>query len=219
MHQLLHPQRKIVAVLSALALSTGLLVASASTVEAAVSNVVKPSIAGKAAVGVTLVARKGYWSGIYGSPTSTQYTYQWLADGNPIADATLSAYKVTAAELGQQISVAVTAHKPPLAGVTATSNPTQPVVNGTIRPGAFYVQGNNQVGHTQAVVTEGWDPANVTITIDWYCDGALITSGLSYTPTAAQLGTKTKVVVTGSKFGYNSKSVSYTRNGKVNPSQ
>ncbi|MCI0157763.1 glutaminyl-peptide cyclotransferase [Leifsonia shinshuensis] len=62
-----------------------------------------PSVSGEAAVGKTLSADSGEWS-----PPVT-VAYQWVRDGEPIAGATGSTYRVAPADIGSTIAVSVTA--------------------------------------------------------------------------------------------------------------
>jgi len=68
-------------------------------------NTTLPQITGTPAVGATLSASTGTWSG--DQPQS--YSYQWLQDGSPIAGATASSYIVSSADQGHQLAVEVTA--------------------------------------------------------------------------------------------------------------
>ena len=71
------------------------------------ANTVLPSISGTAQDGQTLTAANGTWTG-----GSLVYTYQWnagLAGDEPISGATDSTYLVTADEVGDVITVTVTA--------------------------------------------------------------------------------------------------------------
>jgi len=56
-------------------------------------------------VGDTLTGTNGTWTG---SPSS--YTYQWNADGTPIGAETAITFVVTTAQIGQSITITVTAH-------------------------------------------------------------------------------------------------------------
>lgn len=69
------------------------------------ANTVLPAISGDPEVGSTLTTTTGTWTG---EPTPT-YTYQWLADGEPIPGATDDSLELTAGEVGADISVEVTA--------------------------------------------------------------------------------------------------------------
>ena len=68
-------------------------------------NTKAPEVSGTAKVGETLSCSTGTWSGV---PAPT-FTYQWLRDGGEIATATLSTYKVVAADEGHSLSCKVTA--------------------------------------------------------------------------------------------------------------
>ncbi len=89
---------------------------------AAPANTVPPAITGTAQVGQTLTASTGTWTG---TPTIT-YTYQWRADGMPIAGADESTYVPVTADEGKVITVRVTA-KNALSSVGHTSAGTAPV--------------------------------------------------------------------------------------------
>jgi hypothetical protein len=73
---------------------------------AAPANSVLPAITGTAAVGQTLTASNGTWTG---KEPPTNFAYQWKAGGVNIAGATARTYLLTAAELGDAITVTVTA--------------------------------------------------------------------------------------------------------------
>jgi hypothetical protein len=62
-----------------------------------------PTITGVTRVGSALTAHQGTWK-----PKGIIITYQWLSDGQAIAGATSITFVPTAAELGDEISVAVT---------------------------------------------------------------------------------------------------------------
>jgi putative cell wall-binding protein len=107
-----------------------------------------PTISGAARVGSTLTARPGAWT------AGTQLSYQWLANGAPIANATQATLAVTNARVGARISVQLTGT---LAGYVSVSKrseatasvpspapppppppgPPGPVVSGSVTAGAF----------------------------------------------------------------------------------
>ncbi|WP_369370391.1 hypothetical protein AB1046_16560 [Promicromonospora sp. Populi] len=65
-----------------------------------------PTISGTIRVGQTLTASRGAWT-----PTPSVVTYQWRANGTPIAGATSSTYKLTTKEHGKKISVEIVGRK------------------------------------------------------------------------------------------------------------
>ncbi|MFT3942417.1 MAG: leucine-rich repeat domain-containing protein [Ancrocorticia sp.] len=77
-----------------------------------------PTISGKAKVGEKLTAAPGKWT------SGTKFTYQWLADGKAIKNATNSSYTVKAAAAGKSISVKVTGTKSGYKSATKTSKAT-----------------------------------------------------------------------------------------------
>ena len=66
-----------------------------------------PSISGKAVAGQILTAATGTWS-----PAPASFSYQWSRDGNAIAGATASTYRVTNDDATRRITVTVTANIP-----------------------------------------------------------------------------------------------------------
>ena len=77
---------------------------------------VQPWISGSPVVGATLNANAGTWPA-----TSPRFSYQWLRDGQPIASATSSTYKVVYADAVRNLTVRVTASKSGWADGSATS--------------------------------------------------------------------------------------------------
>lgn len=72
---------------------------------AAPVNTTLPAITGVAQEGETLSVSDGKWTGTL----PIVYTYQWNADGAPIADATDGSYVLAAADVGTVITCTVTA--------------------------------------------------------------------------------------------------------------
>src|SRR5262249_51958451 len=61
-----------------------------------IRNTAAPQVTGTAQVGVQLVTSKGTWSA-----KNLTFSYQWLANGVPIAGATAKTFKPTADQLGK----------------------------------------------------------------------------------------------------------------------
>ncbi|HWJ11772.1 MAG TPA: ExeM/NucH family extracellular endonuclease [Nocardioides sp.] len=99
----------------------------AEEVPAEIVNVTLPTVAGTARVGRTLTAGPGTWT-----PAPTGFTYQWLANGSPLANATTKTLKLTGAHIGKRISVRVTATADGYVDGTATSLPTAAVAKGPV---------------------------------------------------------------------------------------
>jgi hypothetical protein len=101
---------------------------STTTTQTAPRNTVLPSIVGSAAVGATLTATTGVWTGL----APLLYSYAWQgcdaagASCTPISGATSTQYVATAADLGRRLRVQITARNT-LGTATATSNPTAQV--------------------------------------------------------------------------------------------
>lgn len=164
-------------------------------------NTAPPTISGTAKVASTLTAAPGTWS-----PTGATFTYQWLADGAPVTAATTSTtYVVPAGAVGKKIAVKVTAAKCMRTSASATSAPTAAVPAMTNLGYAVpTVTGTAKVGETLTANEGTWTPAGVTFTYKWWSAGVAISGATAktYVPTAADIGKRIQVTVTGSKAGY-----------------
>jgi hypothetical protein len=118
---------------------------------------VAPRIIGTHAVGSTLTANTGTWS-----PKPDSFAYQWLRDGVMITGATKATYRVTAADGGHLLSVAVTVTKAEYASTSATSDavsipkPTKPVVKPTpvVKPNVKLQHALAKLAHDRAVLAK-----------------------------------------------------------------
>lgn len=94
--------------------------------------------------------------------------YQWLRGGTPIAGATQVTYRLSAEDVGRQVTVRITATRPPAEGyepVVLTSSPGPAVVKATPEvTGKAKAKGKRKVKLTVAVSVPGLDPsAPVTV--------------------------------------------------------
>ena len=90
--------------------------------------VVPPTVSGMPEYAATLTADPGQWT-----PAATSYAYQWLRDGQPIAQATGATYQPGLEDLGHALSVTVGAANGTGDAGVATSAPTAPVQRATLR--------------------------------------------------------------------------------------
>lgn len=87
----------------------------------ALSKTPIPTISGKAKIGTTLKAVTGTWD------NQVTLKLQWFRNGNPIPNATKTAYKISKLDFDQHLTVKVTGSKPKYASVSRTSEPTKKV--------------------------------------------------------------------------------------------
>ncbi|MCW5954179.1 MAG: choice-of-anchor M domain-containing protein, partial [Propionibacteriaceae bacterium] len=160
-----------------------------------------PTVTGAAVVGATLEVSAGSWG-----PEPVELAYQWLAEGAVIPGATGDRYTVTPAELGRQLSVAVTGSKDGYPSVTRESEKTSKVTEGaaavaTVKPS---VSGTAVVGATLSAQPGEWSLSGLSFAFQWFADGDAIpgATGDRYTVTPAELGKQLSVAVIGSKDGY-----------------
>jgi hypothetical protein len=78
----------------------------------------RPTISGKAKVGMKLKAVTGSWTG------GTSFTYRWLLNGKVVRGVSGRKWKLPASAKGKKVSVKVTGSKPGYATVTLTSAKT-----------------------------------------------------------------------------------------------
>jgi surface antigen len=165
----------------------------------AMHNVVAPSITGDVRVGQRLTAAKGGWR-----PLGADFTYQWLANGVPVAGATRKIFTPRAPLLGQRIQVRITATKPGIKTRTAVSPQTPAVRPGLFTPvAAPTISGTAQVDQTLTATHGDWTPRG-TYSFRWFAGGDLIpgADGPTLTPTAGQLNRPITVSVAVSRPGY-----------------
>ncbi len=161
------------------------------------ANTVLPSISGTAAVGSTLTASTGTWSG---GPT---YSYQWQSC-NPSATCTnvgtnSAQYLVASSDAGNTLRVQVTASN--IAGsASATSAASSVVVANTALP---VVTGSTAVGGTLSASTGTWT-GSPTYTYQWQhcnaqgtsCTAVTNATASTYPVALKDVGTTLRVVVT-----------------------
>ncbi|MDO8211626.1 lamin tail domain-containing protein [Conexibacter sp. CPCC 206217] len=166
-------------------------------------------------VGQRVTATHPAWSSCLPSNyDGVKYDYQWLRDGQPIADATDTitgdpkqvSYTATVADAGHVLSlrVSVSAHQF-LENTSVTSAETARVADGafTAAPVPTLDNLSPKVGETLRASAGTWAPA-AAFAYQWLRDGQPITGATdtTYTTVAADGGHVVSVKVTGSATGY-----------------
>ncbi|UUZ60357.1 reprolysin-like metallopeptidase [Nocardioides sp. B-3] len=162
-----------------------------------------PTITGKPNRGQRLTASTAGWA-----PGNVTFSYQWLADGAPIAGATGSTFVLGKAQVGSSITVTVTGGAPYYESVAATSAATGAVGKRlfakTHRP---TIKGAARAGASLRAVVRDWKPKRkVTYTFKWFRNGKAIkgAKGRTYRVSRKDRGKKLWVRVTGRRNGYES---------------
>ncbi len=154
-----------------------------------------PLISGTFRVGSTVTTDAGAFS-----PLATSVRYQWMRDGMPIAAATTSAYKLTAADLGHHITSQVAGLRSTYQGKLAVSAPSPAVLPGTFTAPVPTIAGVVRVGSTLTVKPGTW-PAGSVLTYQWRVNGVAVAGATSTTfvPAPVDYSKKVTVSVTGTR--------------------
>ncbi|WP_328488405.1 hypothetical protein [Streptomyces zaomyceticus] len=167
-----------------------------------------PYMSGATRVGNRMTAVVGSWS-----PAPTSYAYQWRANGVAITGATGSTYVVPASVVGKKLTVTVTAHRTGhLSGAHTTVGYTVAAGLAPKATTAPYLTGTVKVGRTLTLNRGTWTPAPTSYAYQWYANGRAISGATktSFTPAAAQRGTRITVRVTAYRTGHTA-GVAWTR--------
>jgi hypothetical protein len=146
-------------------------------------NTVLPAITGTAQEGQVLTVSDGAWTG---APTG--FTYQWFANGVPIAGAINLTRIMTSAEIGKVVTCAVTATNQGgpttavSAGTAAVIAAPVPVPVNTVAP---VVSGSNIVGSTLTATSGTWTNSPTSYTYQWRGNGVNIPGATASTYTIA----------------------------------
>ena len=167
------------------------------------ANTAPPTVSGSAAVGQSLSASPGSWSG---SPTS--YAYQWLrcaSTCSAISGATAASYAVQSADAGYELAVSVTAANDSGSAV-ATSAPTTTVAGTTTAPpptstSSPVVSGTAQVGRALTASSGSWTGSPTSYAYQWLrcssaCTAVADATAAGYTVQSADAGYALAVTVT-----------------------
>ncbi len=135
------------------------------------------------------------------------FSYQWRADGSPIAGATESSLILTAAQLGKKVSVSVTGAAPDRLSTTSTLSGSSAVEVGVLAAPNPQILGEPHVYGTLTADLTGWTPGT-DFTYKWWVDGHAgpVSTGASFTPTPAHIDRTVSVTVVGAQPGYASAS-------------
>ncbi|WP_423462581.1 hypothetical protein ACO229_20145 [Promicromonospora sp. MS192] len=164
-----------------------------------------PSISGTVQVGRILTANRKTWT-----PAPTTVRYQWRVNGAAVAGATSATWKVPASAKGKKVTVAVTGSRFGYATRTAVSPATAAVKAGTFVVPALKITGTAKVGYTLKAVRGTWTPQPSVVRYQWKVGGVVVrgATGSSFKVPASARGKRVAVVVTGSRTGYTTRTVS-----------
>lgn len=186
--------------------------ASAPALPAAPANTAVPQITGTVAVGQTLTASTGTWTG---SPYA--YTYQWERCSptcGAISGATAASYTLAAADAGTTTEVQVTATN---AGGSATATSAGSAL--TAPPAliaAPAITGTPEVGQTLTETAAHWSNSPTSTTVQWWlCDSTYTNctaiagaTAATYTAVASDAGGVLQVSETATNAGGSTTAVS-----------
>ena len=168
-----------------------------------VENQSVPVITGTPQVGSTLTASEGTWTN---SPTG--FSYQWRSGGVNVG-ADQNTYVPVAADVGNTVTVTVTASRAGFTSGTATSAPTGPVTaagNQSIENQSVpVITGTPQVGSTLTASEGTWSNSPTGFSYQWRSGGVNVGADQNtYVPVAADVGNTVTVTVTASRAGFTS---------------
>lgn len=157
-------------------------------------------------------------------PDGVVPTFQWYRGSKAVKGATGASYTVAAGDVGQTLKVKVTI--PASTHYLASSKysaSTAKVARGSLVKGTAALAADApQVDVPFVVAPAGWGPDPVALSYQWYqVDSKGKAKSISkatkatYTPSAAVVGYRLKVVVTGSKAGYSTAAVTSVLTEKV----
>ncbi len=178
-------------------------VVSASTpavLPGVIANTVAPSISGDAKVDATLTASAGSWN-----PSPDALTYQWSADGAPVAGANGPTLAEDASLVGKVVTVTVTASRAGYTDVPVTSAGTAAVAPGTFTEiTSPSVSGTPRLGQTLTLDQGTFTPGTSDVAVQWLRGGVPVpdAQASSYLLTPADLGHHMTARVTVSRPGY-----------------
>lgn len=170
--------------------------------DVALKPTVAPTVVGTPTVGVALRSTPGSWT------PAGSYSYQWTANGVPIAGATRTTFTPDATQLGKKIALKVTATKTSYAPGASTSVTTAATAPGTqavqTQP---TIEGTAQVDQELTADTGAYSPTPERATVQWLANGAAIPGATrpTFVPGQAQAGTRLTVAVTTARAGYTTK--------------
>lgn len=179
-----------------------------------IRNTASPTVSGTPQVGVKLTTTNGSWNA-----TKLTFTYQWLANGVPIAGATNKSFKPTADQLGKAIRAKVTASKDGAHSGTAQSAATANVKKGVFTVSTDpTVSGKAQVGVQLSGSSGAVKPAT-DLRLQWVADGEPVAgaTAATFTPTAAQLDRVIKLKVIAKAPGYHTLRIRSNATNSVDP--
>ncbi|WP_052492677.1 sunset domain-containing protein [Leucobacter komagatae] len=171
------------------------------------SVIVRPGLISLGAVrvsGSTIVGKAVTAELVSPAPEDATLSYQWLRNGSAIAGATAATYTVTAPDLGKQLSVAVRARQAGYEPAVETSAATRAVSAGALTTSKPSVTGTAAVGYTLTAKPGTWGPKPAKLAYQWLRNGASISkaTGSTYRLSAADVGKRISVRVSGSLSGY-----------------
>ena len=158
-----------------------------------------PTVAGTPAVGQPLEAEPGTWT-----PTPTNFSYRWLADGVRIAGATGATYTPTPDVRGKSLTLRVTARRNGFAAGSATAS-TVPVARGTFASTAPpAIEGTAEVGQELNLRPATWSPEPTSTSVQWYADGVAVpgATGTTFQVGKKQIDKRITARVTAAAEGY-----------------
>lgn len=167
-----------------------------------IENKQSPVLTGKSRLGRTLTVSSGTWK-----PAKVKLQYRWYADSQQIKGAKGASYSPTRKDVGDELSVRVTAKKK---GYRSASVSEQA---GTVKPGKISspqrpeLLGKAVVGKALKVTTGSWSVDGVTVSYIWSRGSKAVSFSPRYRLRPADAGKRLKVVVSAGKRGYSSQSV------------
>jgi hypothetical protein len=190
-------------------------VATSAVLPAVPVNSVLPVVSGTAQVGQVLSSTNGTWTN---SPTG--YTYQWFSNGVPIAGQIANVFTPTSAQVGEVITIEVTAsnsggNSSPAASV-ATSAVLPAVPVNSVLPA---ITGTAQEGETLSGSNGTWSNSPTGYAYRWLANSVAIggATASTFLLTSTQIGATITFEVTASNAGGSGTPATSSATGAVLP--
>jgi len=173
---------------------------TAAITAASFAEVGTPTISGSLSIDDVLTVDPGSWT-----PSPESFTYQWKRNNVAITDATEDTYTLTAADMGTDITVRVTAVLTGYISAAATSDASSIPLMDFDTSGLPAIDGTPDFGETLTVLTDVFSPTPDSLSYQWYRDGIAIDGETddSYTIALADSNAEITVDVTASLLGFN----------------